>query len=130
MDLVEAARLYLGTPFKHQGRYSYGVDCGGLLILAAREMGIYLQDIQGYHRMPDDTVLKQALDDQLIKTSRGANNTIYGDVLLMAFRKHPQHIAIRTDKGIIHAHEDSGGVVEHGLDDRWLKRIKGVYILG
>lgn len=129
MDIVEAARLFLGTPFKHQGRYSYGVDCGGLLILAAREMGVYLQDIQGYYRMPDDQVLKAALDDQLIRTSRGKDNTLYGDILLMAFRKNPQHIAIRTDKGIIHAHEDSGGVIETNLDERWKKRIKGVYTL-
>lgn len=129
MDIVEAARLYLGTPFKHQGRYSYGIDCGGLLILAAREMGIYLQDIPGYHRMPDDQELKAALDTQLIRTSRGKDNTLYGDILLMAFRKNPQHIAIRTDKGIIHAHEDSGGVIETNLDERWKKRIRGVYTL-
>lgn len=130
MDIVEAARLYLGTPFKHQGRYKHGIDCGGLLILAAREMGIYLQDIPGYHRMPDDQTLKAALDTQLIRTSRGKDNTLYGDILLMAFRKNPQHIAIRTDKGIIHAHEDSGGVIETNLDERWRKRIRGVYILG
>lgn len=129
MDIVEAARLYLGTPFKHQGRHEHGVDCGGLLILAAREMGIYLEDIGGYHRMPDNVVLKKALDAQLTRQNRGGSNTVYGDILLMAFRRNPQHIAIRTDFGIIHAHQDSGGVIETSLDERWIKRIKGVYTL-
>ncbi len=126
MELYEAAREYLGIQFKHQGRYEHGVDCGGLLILAARKKGIFLQDITGYYRMPDDVELKNTMDAQLIKVSRKPQPN---DILLMAFHKNPQHIAIVTPKGIIHAYEGVGKVVEHNLDERWLKRIRGVYTL-
>lgn len=126
MDLVESARLYLDVPFQHQGRYEWAVDCGGLLILAARNLGIYLQDIRGYSREPDGVTLKQSLDDQLIRVSRPP---MYGDVMLMAFQKNPQHIAIRTDTGMIHAYAHAGKVVEHVFSEKWQSRVKGVYTL-
>lgn len=128
MELFEAAREYEGVKFQHQGRYEWGLDCGGLLILSARKVGRYLYDIDGYSRMPDGKTLKDTMDDQLLKVTRTELKP--NDILLMRFMGHPQHIAIVTDKGMIHAWEKSGKVVEHRIDDKWRNRIRGVYILG
>jgi hypothetical protein len=50
-----------------------------------------------------------------------------GDVLLMRFTRHPQHLAIAGDRGapfsLIHAYADAGVCVEHGVDAKWLRRI-------
>jgi len=124
-DLVLAAREYLGTPFKHQGRKATGLDCGGLFLLAAADIGIHLEDVMGYARMPDGITMKYEFDRQLKKIK--LTEAKEGDVYTMAFFKHPQHVAIITDIGIIHAFEGSGHVVEHVLDDRWRARIRGAY---
>lgn len=126
MDLVQAARTFEGTPFRHQGRAKWALDCAGLLILSALKMGKAFDDIKGYSRSPDGRTLKAELDRQLNRVSREAE---YGDVLLMRFGRAPQHLAIKTDKGIIHAYEAAGGVVEHRLDDKWSRRIIAVYEL-
>jgi cell wall-associated NlpC family hydrolase len=123
--LVTAAREYLGTPFKHQGRSIRGIDCGGLLVLACKDIGIELDDIGGYSRMPDGITMKAEFDRQLVRVAEAQA----GDVYIMAFFKHPQHVAIVTDIGIIHAFEGVDKVVEHNLDARWKSRIKGIYRL-
>jgi len=126
MELYEAARTFLGTPFKHQGRYVHGVDCAGLVILSAKMIGQEIIDIEGYHRMPDDKALKLAMDSQLTRVYR---EPIENDIVLMAIGKNAQHIGIITPNGIIHAYEGAGKVVEHNFDARWSKRLRGVYAL-
>lgn len=130
MDLQTAARQYLGVKFHHQGRQPWALDCGGLLIIAANDLGVTLSDVSGYSRMPDGVTLKATMDKQLTKVNRKPQPN---DILLMAFRHNPQHIGIVTDLngklGIIHAFEGVKEVTEHILDDVWLKRIKAVYTL-
>ena len=54
-----------------------------------------------------------------------------GDVLLLRFTRHPQHLALAGNYGhpfsLIHAHAEAGGCVEHGADARWLRRIVAAY---
>ncbi len=130
MDLQTAARQYLGVKFHHQGRQPWALDCGGLLILAAKDLGVELEDVAGYSRMPDGVTLKATMEKQLSHANRKPQPN---DILLMAFRHNPQHIAIVTDLngglGIIHAYEGVKCVTEHILDDVWLKRIRKVYTL-
>lgn len=40
-QIVQNARKLIGTPFRHTGRSSLGVDCGGLLYLAYNRAGIF-----------------------------------------------------------------------------------------
>lgn len=127
MDLQTAARAYLDVPFHHQGRNKAGMDCGGLLVLSSHDIGVILEDLQGYARQPDGITMQAELDRQLNRVHRQPQAN---DVLLMRFRKHPQHIAIKTDNGIIHAFEKAGKVVEHTLDKKWRSRIVGVYTYG
>lgn len=123
--LVEAARKYEGVKFKHQGRRKDALDCGGLLVLSVYDAySRVLKDISGYKRAPDISRLKHELDEQLTPVIGEPES---GHVLLMKTDSMPQHIAIKTDIGIIHAAADHGKVVEHGLNDRLRKQIVAVY---
>lgn len=125
--LVEAARSYAGVPWRHQGRSRLGLDCAGLIVLAARDCGIELKDVFGYGRHPWKDGLENALRANF--TSVPKEQMQPGHVLLFRITRLPQHLAIATDKGMIHSHSGSPGVVEHGMDRFWADRLIGVYAL-
>lgn len=123
-DLIVQARALLGVPFRHQGRNRYGVDCIGLVVLAARACGLDVSaDRTDYPRDPVGA-LQPALLGRLSEVT-----AVWwpGDVLLMRFGNEPQHVALWTGAGIIHAMARSGRVVEHGLDAKWRRRVVAVY---
>jgi len=123
-QIVAAARSYIGCRYHHQGRNRAGIDCAGLLVCVARDVGISTEGDQGgYSRTPDGRSLKQALD--AFGTPVDAFQP--GDFLLMRFDAQPQHIAIVTDVGIIHSYLSARRVVEHGLSDDWRARIVQAY---
>jgi cell wall-associated NlpC family hydrolase len=122
--LVDAARKYLGVPFHHQGRNEHGLDCAGLIVLAYRDIGIELNDIQGYGMEPWNDGLRECVESNLTKVDGEPEP---GDVLLLRWRREPQHVAIVTDKGIIHAYANVRKVVETGFSPFWRHRIVGVY---
>ena len=49
------------------------------------------------------------------------------DIYFMAWGREPQHVALITDKGIIHSYSGVGKVVEHALDEDWKRRIVAAY---
>lgn len=129
MNVVDAARAYLGCPFEHQGRTRHGLDCAGLIILAYRDVGVMFEDIKGYGRNPHQGRLQESLEKQL----HAVDDMEPGDVLLIAFAREPQHVAMVTDLpdgrlGMIHTRNcETPYVVEHSIGAKWAKRIVGVY---
>ena len=126
--IVAAARSWLGTPFHHQGRVKgVGVDCAGLILGVAAELGIVLGDLKGYGRQPDG--------EELLLTCRRQGHEIApraalpGDVYLIALQGRPQHLAFATDRGIIHALAQQRRVVEHRLDLYWAATIAAAFVL-
>lgn len=61
MRLDEAARQYLGVPWRRMGRTRYGVDCIGLLLLAAKDCGYNVPEIEPYEDEPSDSRLADTL---------------------------------------------------------------------
>lgn len=120
-EIVQSARELLGTPFHHQGRISgVGVDCVGLVILVARKLGYVPSDFDftGYPRYPDGKVLIEQLGLHLIEIAKP--NMQIGDIVCVAFDKHPQHVGIIGDYrhggfSIIHAAGKHGKVIETRL---------------
>lgn len=100
------------------------MDCAGLLVLAFRDCGVELKDLQGYTRHPWRDGLLRALG---VNFSLVQGNPEPGDILLFRITREPQHLAIATDKGMIHSHAGSPGVVEHRMDAYWTDRLVGVY---
>lgn len=128
-DILAAARQCLGTPFRHQGRLlGFGLDCAGVAVHVARQIGAGHLDVSGYGRIPANGELEQSLDAQpcLERVSR-IDDRRPGDVLLMRFAGEPQHIAITAEATIIHAYESVGQCCEHRLSSVWAARIARVY---
>lgn len=127
-DVVAAARAWLGTPFRHQGRLrGRGCDCAGLLIGVAHDLGLSDFDFTAYGHLPHADTLRRLCDAHMrpipIADARP------GDVLLMRWVDEPQHLAIVTDIGVIHAYASARKVTEHGMDDAWRRRIVAAYAL-
>ncbi len=48
LEVVRVARTWLGTPYHHQGRVKgAGVDCAGLSVGVAKELGLSDVDVTG-----------------------------------------------------------------------------------
>jgi hypothetical protein len=59
-QVATQARAWIGTPFAHQHRArGVGVDCVGLVIGVARELGLVPScfDVTGYGSVPDGVAL-------------------------------------------------------------------------
>lgn len=124
--IVVAARSYLGVRYHHQGRNRAGIDCAGLIVAVARDVGLSAADMTGYARIPDGKALRAHLDSQAKHVPISSRQP--GDILLMQFERGlPQHLAIVTDHGMIHAYAGARKVVEHRIDDMWAARILAVY---
>lgn len=124
-DIIDTARQYLGTPFHHQARVKgVGIDCAGLLICVARDLGLPHYDVQGYSRVPSGADFEKHLDANLDPISAIEP----GCVLLMTFDVDPQHVAIATsENSIIHAYASARKCVEHDLDAKWRSGIHRIY---
>ena len=51
-SFIAVARGYVGVPWRHQGRSRFGIDCVGLLVCVARDLGIQIEDMRAYEREP------------------------------------------------------------------------------
>jgi cell wall-associated NlpC family hydrolase len=127
-DVIAAARACLGTPFAHQGRIKgTALDCAGLVVSVAHDLGVDYLDQQGYSREPVKGLLRAALLDQPGLDFVSPGQMQPGDILLMRFGRDPQHLAIYTGSTIIHSYETVGIACEHDLTTEWARRIVGVF---
>lgn len=127
-DILDAARQCLGTPFRHQGRLiASGLDCAGVAIHVARQIGVGHLDVTGYGRTPANGQLERSLDAQPCLERVALSERSPGDLLLMRFASDPQHLAICAGETIIHAYEAAGKCCEHRLSSLWEARIVRVY---
>lgn len=125
-EILAAARSCLETPFRHQGRIpGRSLDCAGLAVVALQSVGIPVDDVRGYSRLPHKGRLQAALDAQ--PALERVTDIQAGDILLMKFGSEPQHLAICAGETIIHAYEQAGKTCEHGFTDEWRNRVVRAY---
>lgn len=113
-QIVAEARTWEGVKFRHCGRNRFGVDCIGLIIKVAHELGLSTYDTKAYARAPDFKFLMREFKRELKKVSLG--DAGHGDVLIMQQFKYPIHCGILEIDGagrrwLIHAYEPYGKVV-------------------
>lgn len=104
-----------------------GLDCLGVIACAGKELGLVSHDVPDYPRLPPDgeTLQREIARAGFQPVAVAAAQP--GDVYLMRVTRHPQHVALKTDRGILHAWMEARAVVEHGLDDMWRARIVAAY---
>lgn len=133
----------VGTPFQHQGRSRYGVDCYGLMVLAAEELGIAKPEhyqVGGYRRLPGKDVLMTQIGKYL--KPRGfdplkpaVHQTKLGDILVFRIddRSASRHMGVYTkleDKLMYMVHAD--GKHKRVLETRitstvWMARLTSIW---
>lgn len=137
-EIVAEARTWLGTRYQHQARLKgVGVDCDGLIIGVARELGIVTPDfdVQGYARQPDGQTLLAYC--RQFMTEIPVSDLQPGDVPVLC---HPRsrgrtagHMGIAGDYlhgglSLIHSSgHGNQGVVEHRLDEGTRARIVAAF---
>lgn len=132
--VVTEARSWLGTPWQHQQRTKgLACDCIGLvggvalaLDLPGSTTWAGTPGFHDYGRAPDPDLLLAGCD--LLLDEIRPREARPGDVLVLRFKRDPQHFAIlTTPTAIIHALSTVGKVAEARLDTAWLKRIFAAY---
>jgi cell wall-associated NlpC family hydrolase len=127
--IVSTARSYLGVRWLHQGRSRSGLDCAGLVIRVAQDLGITDFDTRGYDRQAADESMLAICREHLVAIERA--ELAAGDILVMAYQNQ-RHIGIVGDHPaggltLIHAYAPSRKVVEMRLDDRLTGRVIGCF---
>lgn len=124
-DVIHHARQCRETPFVHQGRQpGVGLDCAGLIVHAYRAAGLPATDETRYGRQPHPGQMRAALERRLV---RAAGPWQPADILWFRIQADPQHLALWTGDGILHAYLSAGRVVETSLDARWQNRLVARY---
>lgn len=142
-----AARRYIGVPFRHLGRNpARALDCVGLGVVAAREMGWEVEDLGNYSKDPANGVLEAMLERNcgapVAREPVQLSDMQPGDVVAIHFdgqrvskglpSKWPvRHVGIvGIHEGrltLIHTDSHIGRVVEQSIDATILSRIAAVY---
>ena len=144
-QIVEWARGWLGVPGRHQGRNRSGIDCGGLVIEVAKELGIATSahDRMGYERLPTLYMLVQHCAKWMRqKTGAEYDVRLPGDVVVMKPNERypwPSHLGIIStlpsgEIGMLHSNCGTvgmgggikGGVIESSYAP-WWDRTVAVY---
>lgn len=143
-EYVENLRTWQGVRFRHQGRNRSGVDCVGLVIMAAFEIGIATgaEKVSGYKRLPNGRDFdywcgKFCEKRPYNRLQRLGGQLEVGDLISFWIDVEgiPRHIAVYTglDKHnrpcIIHSYAKEGrGVVEMPIDPTyWVRRVDNIY---
>jgi hypothetical protein len=127
-EIVDEARSWLGTPFKHRGRTKgKAVDCVGVGVKTLEaKMGWTDIDVKDYSRLGNSKLLLELLLKYLVP--KPVKDKKPGDIAWMKLDDNePTHIGIISDKGIIHATVEARRCVEHPIDDYWESRIIRIF---
>lgn len=128
--IIAIAKTYIGTPYHHQGRVKgAGIDCCGLIINVAQELGLSNYDLDGYSPTADGVEL--LAEFQANCPVRDLSEIQLGDILIFKVRHHPQHCGILSElngeDSLIHAYSTIGRCVEHRLEEFWRSRIVAAF---
>jgi len=125
-DVVTAARAYVGVPWRHQGRSRRGLDCAGLVVLVAKDLGLSDYDTTSYRRHAQGQAFvehfRANMDPVPVAEMRP------GDVLLFADGAYPCHAGIVSERHgvsyLVHAHATRRKVVEEPYAGEWPGKVK------
>jgi cell wall-associated NlpC family hydrolase len=126
IDVYLKARELVDTPYLHQGRLAgTAIDCIGVPIWVASELGLGNFDKSDYPRAPDGSMVElitSVCSDEIIQA---------GVLLVFKIDSVAQHCGIvsiyQNGLGLIHAWDIAGKVCEHRLTKDWINKVVGCY---
>jgi hypothetical protein len=116
IDYAARARALVGTRFRPQGRSVHGMDCVGLaLAVFGLEEGCVRSNyrLRGQH----EREMRETLGTLFRRVPRTQLRA--GDLMLLETGEAQLHVAVRTDRGFVHAHAGIRRVVETPGEPRW-----------
>ncbi len=136
-QIVQEARKWKGTPYKHQGKtMGHACDCAGILIGISQTLLDYKDNFDyRYGHNPINWTLKKELDNFPGLICKDTNTDMeLGDIALMSLEmdKIPHHVGVisiysERSFGLIHCYSSIGRVVEHRMNEVWQSRILELY---
>ena len=132
--LVEQTRTWIDTPYHHAGRIKgAGVDCIGLIVGAARELGVEVPfDTTAYGRGDNLALMGRGLSEFCECFDDDVPERLAGDILIFRGGSILHHVALyagpETDT-MIHVYNAAGKVVETPVTEEWLRLLFLVYRL-
>lgn len=122
IDHAARARALVGMRFRPQGRGPEGFDCVGVILAT---FGIPAGGARSDYALSGEHVreLREELARQFRKVSKSALRR--GDIMLLQAGADQPHLAVRTDRGFVHAHAGIRRVVETPGLPEW--PLLGVY---
>lgn len=137
--IIERARAYLNVPFAANGRDQGGLDCGGLLLRVATDLGLPTPTVPNYQPGLAHGHVAGYLEPFCDRLDIEAPLSIYtgegveaGDFIIFSLAKGVQHLGISSGQGsFVHAWDSPsvGRVVETPLDLWWQDRVLSIYRL-
>lgn len=135
LEVLKMAREWVGTPYHAQACVKgHGVDCAQLAVGVARELGLIDElapEYRAYGPLPQPERIESGLMrycEQIPKAE-----ALPGDILYLWWtRGIGQHIGVLSDlhgRGIIHATQSEGAVIEVPLNDALWRCVKSVWRL-
>lgn len=122
-EFIDAARGYIGTRWMHQGRSARGIDCVGLVLLSAAQIGIEIPDMQGYRRSPNPALFLGHIRNNTIP----ADAPVPGTIGVFRDGNQPCHVGIfatlHDQLSLIHAYAGTGLVMEEVFIHDWPKKL-------
>jgi hypothetical protein len=105
----------IGVRFRGQGRDpALGLDCVGVVAVALARVGAEVMLPRDY-RLRRGTLPALALPPGLV----ACDGALPGDVLLLRTSPAQLHLAVRTERGLLHADAAAGRVVERPGEAPW-----------
>lgn len=129
-EICTAARDWRGVKWRHQGRSREGIDCCGLVIVVAKELGYFDFDVTDYARVATDESMLRYCREHFAQIGQAELQP--GDVVVMRFDPN-RHMALIGDYpggglSLIHAYSLAPRkVVEQRLDEAWRRKILGCF---
>jgi hypothetical protein len=110
--ILSEARRLVGVRFRPQGRDLSGLDCVGLVWLAAARAGVLLPDRRDYPLRPNCSrrVAAMLREEGFCDLDPGGADA--GDLLLMEPVRDQVHLCLMSDRGVIEACAGLRRVVE------------------
>lgn len=124
-QIIAEARTWLGTPWRHQGRTTRGMDCIGLLVAVGKRLNLIQYDVKGYPRQANRHEMVGYFQNVLTEIPVPQRQP--GSILLFRDGLYTCHTGIIGDSvnghTLIHGYFVRGKVVEEPLNPEWISKI-------